>query len=247
MVAAHPDDETIGAGAYLARLSQAVFIHVTDGAPRDMRDASAHGFASFERYAAARRQEFLAALDAGGITAVEAIALDYPDQQASLHLAGLTRRLADLLRDLDIDIVLVHPYEGGHPDHDAASFAVHTACRLLPEARRPQVVEFTSYHAREGRIETGVFLPDGGAMELAFTLEDNQRACKERMIACFRTQRDTLQQFGTAQERFRDSPRYDFLRPPHEGQILYERFPWGMDSRRWMALARAAREELGLC
>src|ERR1051325_5216230 len=39
IVAAHPDDETIGAGAYLARLSQAIFIHVTDGAPRDMRDA----------------------------------------------------------------------------------------------------------------------------------------------------------------------------------------------------------------
>lgn len=41
--AAHPDDETVGMGATLYRLREAAIIHVTDGAPRDMRDARAQG------------------------------------------------------------------------------------------------------------------------------------------------------------------------------------------------------------
>ena len=36
VVAAHPDDETVGAGAQLMRLPQLVLMHLTDGAPRDL-------------------------------------------------------------------------------------------------------------------------------------------------------------------------------------------------------------------
>ena len=61
IVAAHPDDEIIGAGAQLPRLSQAYFLHLTDGAPKDMRDASALGFVTREAYAEARRREFFEA------------------------------------------------------------------------------------------------------------------------------------------------------------------------------------------
>lgn len=35
IVVAHPDDETIGFGAQLCRLRDALLLHVTDGAPRD--------------------------------------------------------------------------------------------------------------------------------------------------------------------------------------------------------------------
>src|SRR5947208_1422367 len=64
IVVAHPDDETIGMGAQLCRFHDALLIHVTDGAPRDGRDAAAHGFRNIGDYALARRAELRDALEA---------------------------------------------------------------------------------------------------------------------------------------------------------------------------------------
>ena len=66
MVVAHPDDETVGAGATLPLFRRLLLVHATDGAPRDLADARAVGFADAAGYAAARRRELDAALAAGG-------------------------------------------------------------------------------------------------------------------------------------------------------------------------------------
>lgn len=246
IVSAHPDDETLGAGVCLQWLHCPAIIHVTDGAPRDMRDAGENGFSSRQDYAQARRREFLECLRAGEIDPASTIALGYVDQEASLHLVELARELLRLIQRLKIDTIITHPYEGGHPDHDATAFAVHAACLRLPPPARPTVVEFTSYHSRDGRMETGVFLPDGGSRQLVMRLDTEARARKERMLACYRTQQKVIQHFSISEERFRPSPRYDFTSPPHPGRLLYEQFGLGMAAERWRGLARAALEELGI-
>jgi LmbE family N-acetylglucosaminyl deacetylase len=246
LIAAHPDDEAIGAGARLRCFG--AIVHVTDGAPRSGADARGHGFPSVEAYARARRSEALAAAGCAGVDPSRVLALGFHDQEASLRLASLAERIASLLRELDAEAVVTHPYEGGHPDHDATAFAARAACTMLERCglRSPVVLEMTSYHAGPGRLRTGEFLADRGAGgERVCPLTAAQRELKRRVLACYRTQAGVLRPFGLEAERFREAPRYDFARPAHEGPLFYEGFDWGMRGDRFRALARAALAELG--
>jgi LmbE family N-acetylglucosaminyl deacetylase len=243
VVAAHPDDETIGLGALLARLRDATVLHVTDGAPRDGRDTAQHGFATREAYAAARRVEALAALAIAGIGADRAPVLGIADQEASLHLVPATHRIAELVEARRPGLVVTHAYEGGHPDHDAVAFAVRAALRLLPDP--PPLAEMTGYHAGPDGIVAGRFLPPEGDV-VAFQLDVAGEATKRAMLDCFVTQRAVLAAFPTCAELLRAAPPADFTRPPHAGTLFYERFPWGMDFTRFRAVARAALDGLGL-
>jgi N-acetylglucosamine malate deacetylase 2 len=245
VVAAHPDDEVIGLGAQLPRFRNATLLHVTDGAPRDGRDAAMHGFADPGAYAAARRGELLAALRLAGIGADRALDFGIPDQQATLDLPGLARRIADLVGEGRPAVLVTHSYEGGHPDHDATAFAVHSALRLL-RPPRPALLEMACYHAGPDGIAVGRFLPAAGCDPVTITLSPQDCALKRSMIGCFTTQRRVLACFPTGTESLRPAPRHDFTQPPHPGRLYYENFPWGMTGERFRHLATHALRELGM-
>ena len=237
LLAAHPDDEVIGAGCMLAQLPELVIAHATDGSPLNMMDARSHGFRSREEYAQSRREELRNALRVAGIADVPLVEFSIPDQQVSLNLVELTRRLATALPYRAV--LLTHPYEGGHPDHDACAFAAQAACDVRPDVLR---AEFTSYHSDQGSLRCGRFLSDC-ACETRI-LSDYDRRSKQQMFDCFVTQRETLQWFSIQDERFRLAPEYDFTRPPHAGQLFYERFEWGMTGQHFRELARDALREM---
>jgi len=248
---AHPDDETIGAGGLLAVSAPFLdlhVIHLTDGAPRDDRDPVARTFPSWQDYAARRRSEAAAALSTAGLPLSRWEGFGYADQQAMLHMAPLARRMAQRLAALAPEMVLTHPYEGGHPDHDATSFAVHAACALLARAGRPvpAVVEMASYHNGGGVRSLQDFLPDGARPVIAVELTELQRAVKARMMAAHRSQARRLVPFRVEVERFRRAAMPVFTRPPHEGTLLYETWGNGLTGAHWRALAGKALNELGL-
>lgn len=242
VIVAHPDDEAIGAGAVLRGIPEATVVHVTDGAPRDEDYAHRKGFPTREEYAQARRDEVVAALWIIGMPPERIRGLGFVDGEASLHLVELTHRIVDLISEMKPDVVLTHPYEGGHSDHDSTAFAVHLACGIL---RRdglfaPVIMELTSYHNYEGKRRLFSFLPFPGAREKTVELDEETKQIKRQMFDAFTSQNALLKTFPLEVERFRHAPRYLFTVPPHEGTLDYERLCNKMTGAEWRAHAEQA-------
>jgi LmbE family N-acetylglucosaminyl deacetylase len=249
LVVAHPDDEALGAGALLTRLADASIVIVTDGAPKDGIAARAAGFDGNDAYRQARALEISDALASIGRSEVPVSHLRFPDQQAVANLPHIVPRLMQIMRLGKFRYVVTHPYEGGHPDHDATALAVHAACFLLREDGfdAPLPVEMTSYHVADGQMAYGRFLPaaDAGPVE-TFTLDSGEQDRKQRMLECYRTQYSLLAEFPLGAEHFRAAPLYDFLEPPHPGPLAYEAFLWRMNGADWRRAAGRALNRLGL-
>jgi len=270
VVAAHPDDETIGCGALLAGLDDGIrkyVVHVTDGAPRDQQLFPEGVRTSREAYASMRREEALSALSMARIDARRLYSLGAVDQEASFELPRLHDALTELLRELRPDVVIAHAYEGGHPDHDAASFLAHKACATFGAftGNAPLLVEMTGYHSAAGRLVTGHFLPSPTEPEahtahdpvdvlrrlasmtpaLVRYLPSAQLVSKKAaMMGAFASQKAVLRAFGHSYELFRHAPRYDFSRAPHEGPLHYERLGWKVTGEVFRHHVRLAEKEL---
>lgn len=271
---AHPDDETLGASTLLAALGPAAHVvHVTNGAPRAMGDAEHAGCRTREAYAALRREECAAALALVGIEPAQQRTLGLVDQEAWRDLVGLTRQVKTLIARERPALLVTHPYEGGHPDHDATAFAAHAACALLQAegSEPPVLIEQTSYHAdpdpnAPDQLATASFLvvpvadvpradlpgadlpranvPEVGAITTV-TLDAAERARKAAMFAAYASQARVLTHFPITVERFRRAPAYDFTRPP-AATIWYERLGWGITAADVCGAARDALRTLGL-
>jgi LmbE family N-acetylglucosaminyl deacetylase len=249
LLVAHPDDETIGASAVMPHISDCTVGYLTDGAPLDSRFWSTAA-SSRADYASTRWREALSALALAGIRPARVHWLGGVDQDAIFDLPLLVTRFTDLLRQLQPQVVITHPYEGGHPDHDAASLVAHAAIEILQRDHEdvPELLELTSYHARAGKCETGEFLGVKGRSEgeLKIVLSPQDRIRKERMLDCYNSQRLVLQSLRSYVERLRIGPAYDFTQPPHAGKLWYECLQWPMTGGRWRQLAARAAAQLRL-
>ena len=246
VIVAHPDDETVGAGARLDRLRDALFLFVTDGAPRNLSDARSAGFDNRCQYAAARRLELKRVFKFAGIEAGRYLCLDLVDQESAYHMAHCTQMILQQVRDTEPEAILTHPYEGGHPDHDTTTLSVHLACRILRREYgwAPAILEMSSYHNNSDGLRTGTFLSCENSPPMTALLSPHEQDFKRRLLACYVSQSQTLRIFSTAVERFRVAPNYDFTQPPHEGRLFYEHFNWGVTGELWREMARRCWQEL---
>jgi LmbE family N-acetylglucosaminyl deacetylase len=244
ILAAHPDDETIGASLLLSRFLQSSVAFLTDGAPRDTNLWSAGIIGPREDYANTRRKEALRALAFADVSAQNVFWLGGVDQEAAFEICRLAEHFSKLMAEVCPAVVVTHAYEGGHPDHDSAAVVARMALSLLDNQNKPLLLEMTSYHAHEGRCIMGEFLHPGSTPEVCFELSHNDQERKRKMMDAHASQRLVLENFPIDQERLRIAPEYNFSEPPHEGKLWYECMSWPMTGSQWRELATAAINEI---
>lgn len=216
---AHADDETLGCFSVLqAHPNDVHILHVTDSAPRDAQYALRSGFSTRESYLAARRAEMLALLKKAGIREERYRCLGLADQEAPLH----GPRIRAEVEAFQAGRVYTHAYEGGHPDHDAVALAL---------AGLPNVWEFPLYHAHGAAFVPQSFL-DGQA-ETVVELDADRQRVKRSWLDCFASQQRVIGMFPVDREIFRPMRAYDFTRPPHPGELYYERRKLGWTWSEW--------------
>jgi N-acetylglucosamine malate deacetylase 2 len=248
LLAAHPDDETIGASALMSRLNLVVVVFLTDGAPRDPGLRSPLALGTRESYAVMRAQEAKCALKVVGLGADRIRFLGGVDQESIFEVPRLLETLFDIVKDVRPSFIVTHPYEGGHPDHDTAALVSHLCIHLAEQrgVKAPELLEMTSYHVKEGKRVTGEFLPcKSPATEMNLNLSAAERANKARMLDCYVSQHAVLSDIPLEPERLRVAPSYEFSQPCHEGRLWYECLKWPMTGARWRELAVHALEHYG--
>jgi LmbE family N-acetylglucosaminyl deacetylase len=245
--AAHPDDDVLGLGGQLGRVAQAIdVVMVSDGAPASPDYYRSLGFATREVYARARHVEAAAALQLAGVPDGHLHELGIVDQTVAQHLNEVIASAIALIVRLAPDAVMTHAYEGGHPDHDATSCAVHTALHGLARAggAPPPLLEFASYHRRGARLVFGQFI-SGEPPARRIALDAEQRAQKLDLLSRHATQAHVWREFPLDHEDFRVAPRYDFRRRP-AAPFHYDDVDWGVTGERFLEHVQRCHSQRGI-
>ncbi|HEY0339234.1 MAG TPA: PIG-L deacetylase family protein [Steroidobacteraceae bacterium] len=174
VVAAHPDDETFGAGGLIHSCSRAghevTVITVTDGegARTDL-----------EHPGTVRRRELRAALSCLSGRTIQWYRLGMPDGYVISHESAVERAIKTRL---PTDATLIAPVEqDGHPDHET----VARICMTLGHRRNMSVLRYPIWawhHSSPGAWREGEFV--------RFELSAEAQMAKSRAIRCFASQLD---------------------------------------------------------
>jgi len=235
VLAAHPDDETAGVGAILARCAEpglAAVLILTDGVPFDPSHFAEPGRWSPAAYRSIRRSEALSALATLGLDASRVFFASIPDQRLAWHLGAGAIALQAILRQHRPAVVLTPAFEGGHPDHDAANFLAAQA-----QARgEAEVWEYPLYSLRNAKPLHFRFSDPDPAI-VSCKLDASLWSRKAAALTCYASQAKTLGPLGcNLRETVRPLPAHDYGRPALAEPAVYEH--WG-----WPITAAAVAEE----
>lgn len=244
VVVAHPGDEVLAAGSRMDRMEDLTVVHITDGSPRDMEEARRLGFDTREDYAAARRREVVAAMEALGAEA-ELRCYWHPDKESILHGAAILDELAE---ELDgAAAVVTHAYDHSHPDHDTAALCVSLAVARLRGAGRPapDVFEFPALGMHGGQAVLGRFVPLPSAPETVLPMSPTDQTRRRAALAAHRSQPKVTALADDWEERLRPAPPYDFRGSAPNGVAWYDRLGWTTTLAMWRAHADALLDREG--
>jgi bacillithiol biosynthesis deacetylase BshB2 len=153
-VFAHPDDESFICGGTLAKYAgEGVEITLVSATRGEMgRRMGNPPYLNRETMAAARELELRQACVSLGIRDLRFF--DIRDKTVEfIDADSLTTRIADLIREVDPDVVLTfHETLGGHPDHCAIGRATIAACRRVGQNKALYFITFGDEMERPERF-----------------------------------------------------------------------------------------------
>ena len=224
----HYDDEC-AAGGLLQKLQDVTVLFLTDGAPRD--PYFWRKYESREAYSGVRKRESVEALAASGIRSVFSLD-DLPktqapaDQELYKELPQTFAAVKALAHRLSPRAILAPAFEGGHPDHDAASFLAAQLARHLGV----QHWELPYYHrTAAGQVKQQEFLQHlPSNAEVTLWLSDPEIKLKQAMWSRYQSQCAVLSEFAVEKEIYREAPKYAWNKAPHKGVLNYEAWGWNV-------------------
>ncbi|HEX3104813.1 MAG TPA: PIG-L family deacetylase [Terriglobales bacterium] len=220
LIAAHPDDESIGASFLMQNHSSLHVSFCTDGgAPLNQPVWTRIGLRSRNEYVALREREALDALKRSHSHFQPEF---HRKLDGSLHRA-LRETAVELRHSISIfrpDFLLTHSFEHGHPDHDCCSFL---AAQLGAEFHI-SVWEMPIYGLIRGLKRVQDFADnDNGILRIQPTPEEIE--LKRSMLNAHESQvkLGNLNEFDpTRPESYRPQPSYAFLNAPPDFQYAVE-------------------------
>lgn len=194
LVSPHPDDETLGAGAFLAaqrsRGVEVVVAAVTDGE---------NAYRENQGLAAIRRDEQAAALAELGVPPASLHRFGLPDSNVTPHKQELVELLLPLVT---ADTCLLAPWTGDfHPDHEACGWAAQQVAACTGASLCWYF--FWTWHRGTPETLRGLDLR-------AFRFDDSLLATKLRALACHHSQLHRLDEEPVLPARLLDPAKRNF-------------------------------------
>jgi N-acetylglucosamine malate deacetylase 1 len=220
LLAPHPDDEIAGCCAAIGRAraqgANVAIAFLTTGVPPRERlwpwERGGHAARVARRRDEARRVGTQLGAEVAHFSEVASRRL-----KDEIH--GTRDLVIKLLATRQVDTLWVPAYEGGHPDHDIASFVASTFRNGLP------VWEFSEYNFGGGRVHSNEFISARGS-ETGIVLSEDERRAKKQFLEMYESESANLNYLRTEREVFRPLAEYDYSKPPHAGTLFYRRFAW---------------------
>lgn len=244
VIAPHQDDEIIGAGGKIIQTikegGRVFVVYVTNSVPKKHVKMMPLPHLGEFLVTLNRRIEAKIAMTLAGVPLKNLVFLaynsrilegysNYPNSELTELIIEIEGKIRILIEKLRPQEIYVPAYEGGHCDHDLINFIVS---RIVRELKLNRVYEMPFYATNYPDYKKGPkysinqeFIPsDRDQLTSSYKIihldmKKEEIELKLDMLKAYRSQNPFLIRYMNKPDKFRLFPKYDYTKPPHEGEL----------------------------